>query len=187
MVESDEHQIFSEIVAIYDAPAYVRRARQVEDSWSALVAGCRKERERLLEMPRLRLARFIVLVEPWRRDPDAVLPPDEFAELLRLDQEWQVRLRHPVKPARSALEARHALLLLAESFARFNERWAEYVERVDFGPINLVRERYNQFYLIEKECAVCSVKTAQKGFVRLAPLSSADLYRELPLLKIPAH
>jgi hypothetical protein len=116
-----------------------------------------------------------------------VLLPDEFSELLRLHSEWKSRLRHSVKPAKSVAEARRALSLLADSFAHFNRRWTEYVERLDFGPINLVRERYNQFYLIEKECAVRSVKTAQKGFARLAPLGSADFYRELPLLMIPSR
>src|SRR5262245_18318782 len=83
-----------------DAPAFVRRSMNVEAAWDALLAVCQRERARLLEMPRMRLARFVVLSDLAGADPAAICRPDDLNYLLDLHREWKPRLRSPVKRAR---------------------------------------------------------------------------------------
>ena len=47
--------IYKRILARYDVPAYVRRARAVQDAWELLLSACRRQREMWLTMPRMRL------------------------------------------------------------------------------------------------------------------------------------
>jgi len=54
----------SSIMAAFDPPAFVRRARQVEDSWTLLLDRCRFEQKRLLDLPRMRLGRLMALAVP---------------------------------------------------------------------------------------------------------------------------
>lgn len=182
----DETQLFKKITSAFDTPAYMRRARQVEDDWSQLLVGCRRERMRLLEMPRLRLARFMALSRPWAQNPAAICALAEFLYLSELDRDWQTKLRTVVQPARSESQARKGLQLTADSFANFNRRWSEFVSGLDLSTANRARELYNQYYLIEKECALRSYRTAQQGFVPLKPIGASDLLQEFPLLRIPA-
>ena len=62
-----------EVMYAFDAPAFVRRAREVEDAWNMLLDRCRHARGRLLEMPRMRLAKLFALGQlaeqpaPFRR------------------------------------------------------------------------------------------------------------------------
>ena len=56
---------------------------------------------------------------------------------------------------------------------------------MDLGPVNEVREGYNRYYLLEKECALRSPLLARQGFVRLNPLTVDDLAALLPPLPVP--
>src|SRR5436190_1632154 len=126
----------------FDAPAFVRRAREVEDAWSGLLETCCRERKRLLEMPRMRLARFFALAQLSRQTPLSICSDDELANLRGLHQEWKPQLRGAVKPARSATELERAKDDLRRSFRRFNERWSKYLDALDLGPINHLRDGY---------------------------------------------
>jgi hypothetical protein len=48
-----------------------------------------------------------------------------------------------------------------------------------------MRDGYNRYYLLEKECALRSARVAREGFVRLAPLTLDDIRKMLPLLPVP--
>ena len=72
------------------------------------------------------------------------------------------------------------------SFQRFNERWSKYLHEVDLGPINRLRDGYNRYYLLEKECALWSARIAQSGFVPLNFVTTADLLKEFPLPRVPS-
>jgi hypothetical protein len=175
-----------EVIYAFDAPAFVRRAREVEDAWSGLLDGCRRERKRLLEMPRMRLARFFALAQLSSQNPFSICGPDDLITLRGLFQEWKPQLRGVVNPARSSAELERAQDDLARSFRRFNERWSRYLHELDLNPINGLREGYNRFYLLEKECALWSSRIAQEGFVPLKFVTIADLETEFPLLRIPS-
>jgi hypothetical protein len=74
---------------------------------------------------------------------------------------------------------------LAESLERFNRRWLEFLRGVDVGPVNELRDGYNRYYLLEKECALRSPRLARQGFTRLEPLTVAELTALLPPLPVP--
>jgi hypothetical protein len=169
----------------FDAPAFVRRAMQVEAGWEALLTVCRRERERLLEMPRMRLARFQSLCKSRAAGSGRTCHPDDLAYLEELHHEWQPRLRSTVKPARSEADVNRALAELSRSFLRFNLRWLAFVRELDLHPVNQLREGYNRYYLLEKECALRSARLAREGFVPLTPLRIEDLLDRFPLLRVP--
>jgi len=111
---------------------------------------------------------------------------EELAYLERLYAQWQPRLRSTVRPVKSASELVRPLSELARSFARFNGRWLAFVEELDLAPLNKLREDYNRYYLLEKECALWSPRIARIGFVPKKPATLEDMLDELPLLKVPA-
>ena len=57
--------------------------------------------------------------------------------------------------------------------------------QVDVAEVNRLRDGYNRWYVLEKECAVRSHAVARQGFVPLPPLTSAELAEHLPLLPVP--
>jgi hypothetical protein len=80
---------------------------------------------------------------------------------------------------------RRALAELCGSIELFNRRWREYLPTVELNEVNALRDGYNRWYVLEKECAVRSPRLAREGFVRLEPLSSASLLELLPPLGVP--
>jgi hypothetical protein len=99
--------------------------------------------------------------------------------------ELRPRLRVAVEPATSHRQLRFALQDLCESIDRFNRRWLDYLANVDLRPVNELRENYNRYYLLEKECAMRSAVLARLGFRRLEPLTREDVRGRLPPLPVP--
>jgi hypothetical protein len=182
----DAHEIFKQFASHYDAPAYVRRARQVEDAFEQLLARCRAQRDEWLNMVRIRLgllrmqAGDWMALRPWLENDDQL----ELLERLHSDLAPQPRLR--VEATRSERLLRRALAELVQSIARFNRRWLEFLPSVDLAPVNALRDGYNRYYLLEKECAIRSPRLARQGFRRLEAVTTADLAQLLPVLPVPA-
>ena len=175
---------FKTFLAIYDAPAYVRRARAVEGALAELLHRCRQKRDEWLPMVRLRLAMLKALAGEW----DALRPlldDDSLGQLRRLHDELTPSLRSPVLPTTSLRRLRRALAELCGSIELFNRRWREYLPTVELDEVNALRDGYNRWYVLEKECAVRSPRLAREGFVRLEPLTSASLLELLPPLGVP--
>jgi hypothetical protein len=74
---------------------------------------------------------------------------------------------------------------LIPALERFNRRWEAFLPTVDLTSLNRLREGYNRYYLLEKECAVRSVVVARRGFSPLPPLTQTDLAALLPCLPVP--
>jgi hypothetical protein len=172
-------------MAQYDAPAYVRRALRVQAAFDALVDRCRQQRDEWLAMVRLRVGMLRALAGTW----DALLPlladGGQLALLRGLHDELDPALRVAVEPTTSARTLRYALEELRESMARFNRRWQEFLAGVDVSEVNGLREGYNRYYLVEKECALRSATAARYGFRRMEPLAPADLAALFPPLPVP--
>ncbi len=178
----DGRQAFNEVLAHYDGPAYMRRARRVQGSYEQLLDQCRRQREEWLPMVRLHLGRLRALAGSW----DALTPhlADE-GQRRRLEELWaalEPRLRAPVDVTTSARVLRTALRELAESIERFNGRWLAFVSGLDLSALNAERADYNRYYLLEKECAVRSPYIARAGYQPLEPLSADDVLAVLPPL-----
>ena len=96
-----------------------------------------------------------------------------------------VQLRVPVTPTASPRALRRALVELAQSIARFNRRWQEFLQGVDVSRVNALREGYNAYYVLEKECVMGSARLAARFFTPIAPLKPERLLRDHPLLPVP--
>jgi hypothetical protein len=172
---SDDY-LFKQFVARYDVPAYVRRARRVQGALDDLVARCKKQREEWLVMVRVSAKAALVLAG------DAA---DE-----RLRQVGHI-LELPCASAGaghvSMRRLARAVRELTESITRFNGRWPRYLNDVDCGPVNRLRDDYNRYYVLEKECALHSARLARLGFQPLLPLTAGELLALMPLLPLPAQ
>ncbi|MBI3865933.1 MAG: hypothetical protein HY290_29000 [Planctomycetia bacterium] len=183
MTDDSHHQLFDKDMPLLDAPAFVRRAREVEGAWTAILEVCARERARMLEMPRLRLARLFALSRPGEPLPAVLFAADAAEYLTALHAEWQPRLRSKVTPARSAAALVRAAADLRLSIERFNRRWLKKLNELDLARINALRDGYNRYYLLEKECALRSTRIAREGFQPLEPVTVEDLLEQFPLLR----
>ncbi|MCA9052327.1 MAG: hypothetical protein KDA75_00755 [Planctomycetaceae bacterium] len=182
-MQGDEELLtFQRFMLAFDSPAYLRRARQVEAEWTHLVAHCERERGRLLEMPRLRLAQLIAATGAERHPERLPVDGGLRDSLLALHKEWLTALRAAVPSAPNAAAVAALLENVGDSFARFNRRWEMFLTGVDLTPVNRAREGYNRYYVLEKECAVRSERTALEGFEPLPMVSSDDLRELFPPL-----
>ena len=180
----DERQLVQQFLSYHGAPAYVRRAREVEEAFRALLERCRRQRDEWLTLVRIRLGTLHGLAGDW--EPLRPLLDDEQWEAVRaLHAELRPRLRVPVTRTSSLRALRRALAELCESLEGFNRRWAAYLREVDLSHLNALRDGYNRYYLIEKECAVRSPQLARQGFRPLPPATAADLEALLPPLPVP--
>lgn len=181
----DDRDAFKTFVGIYGGPAYVRRAREVEGALEHVLARCRKQRDDWLPMVRLRLG----VLKAMAGDLFALAPlladEEQLGHLERMHADLAPQLRSPVAATSSQRRLRRALHELCESIEAFNRRWLGYLPRVDLSWVNELREGYNRYYVLEKECAVRSPRLARAGFQRLEPLTTESLLTLLPLLPVP--
>jgi len=180
-----ESQIFQQFLARYDVPAYVRRARQVQDELDYLVARCRQKRDEWLVLVRIRVGQLQALAGDWSRLGPWLADADQVRVLHELHALLSPRLRLPLGPTSSGRALRRALREVSESIQRFNQRWREFIPTVDLSRVNEARDGYNRYYLLEKECAVRSARLARQGFRRLEPMTTDELAALLPPLPVP--
>ncbi len=173
------------VMGQYDAPAYIRRARQMEGAIEQLVESCRIKRHEWLEMVRLRLGVLHALAGDWA----ALVPLLADAAHIRLLEELaadiQPRLRWPVESTSSRRRLRTALQELQPSVGRFNRRWSAFLTTVDLGEVNKLIDGYNRYYLLEKECVVRSAPVARLGFRPRQHLNHEWLTAQVPPLPLP--
>jgi hypothetical protein len=181
----DDNRVAKQLQARFDAPAFVRRAQRVQEALDQLIAVCRRQRDHWLTVPRIRLAVLKGLAGEWERLNPWLWKGDQVDVLRNLDDELRPRLRSRVEPTSSAPKLRRALGTLKESLEDFNRRWLAYLPTVDLTQVNELRESYNRYYLLEKECAMRSPRLARQGFRRLEPLTIRDLLLLLPPLAVP--
>lgn len=180
----DDEQIVREMIGRWGAPAFMRRARRVEDSYQRLVDGLVKQRLELLAMVGLRLGQLLALAGDWTLLAEWVCPSDLVA-LQELYLELQPRLRMPLTPTSSSRALRAALVELRESLEYFNARWQAILAGLDLAPLNAEREAYNRYYLLEKECALGSARIARAGFRPMPLLDRSVLSSMFPCLTVP--
>jgi hypothetical protein len=181
----EDRNLVKQFAAHYDAPAYVRRARQVQEALDVLLNQCRRQRDEWLGLTRIRLALLRALAGEW----DMLLPlledGGQLAALRQLEADLAPQLRHRVEPTTSMRTLRRALVELCESIELFNRRWQNFLPTVDLSRVNALRDGYNRYYVLEKECALRSPRLARQGFRRLEPFTLEDLGQLLPPLPAP--
>ena len=183
--QGDERQLLTRLVAQYGAPAYVRRARQVQDALDDLIEHCGRQRNEKLTMVRSRLAVLFALAGDWVRIRPLVVDDDQVNHLQEMYASLGPTLRLSIEPTSSRRALARALAELAESIERFNRAWQAFICAVDLIGINKLREEYNRHYLLEKECALRSARLARLGFSKLDPLTVEELAQLFPALPVP--
>jgi hypothetical protein len=181
----DAGDLHRQVLAQHGPPAYVRRGAGVEAAYEQLLNQCHRQRDEWLVMPRFRLGVLHALADDWPRLRPLLADDGQLAVLVELVTILQPRLRDHVEATLSTGKLRLALLDLVESLERFNRRWQLFLPTVDLAPINQLRDGYNRYYVLEKECAVRSPRIARQGFRPLPPLTVTDLAAALPALPVP--
>ncbi len=162
---------FKKFLSIFDAPAYIRRARTVQGAFEQLLDHCRQRRAEWLKMARMRIGMLHALAGEWD-NLRPLLADDDQLDILRYHLAALASpLRAPVEPTSSPRTLRRALRELCESLEHFNERWREFVSNVDLAALNELRDGYNRYYVLEKECAV---RLGPRRPARLRPAGTAD-------------
>ena len=168
------------------APAYVRRARQLEEAFEQFLNRCRQQREELLCMVRTRIGALQALagewavLRPWLREENQVGLLRDLHTLLRPRPCWS-----PRPTSSCAGTAASALQELCVSVEYFNRRWQVFLQTVDRDAVDESRDAYNRYYLLEKECALRSARLARQGFYRQPSLTVEELAALLPPLPVP--
>lgn len=181
--DHNELQIFQRMIMSFDSPAYMRRAREVEAAWNAVQQACMRRRQELLKLPRLRLMQLystngntLVSVEG--------LCATQLSELQQLYEDWMQQEQKTISVSSALPSLPDCIDLTAASFERFNQRWSRYISGLSLVELNRLRQGYNDFYVLEKECAVRSSLVARIGFEPMRPATTADLFKLFPLLPI---
>jgi hypothetical protein len=182
--DEDRHSV-QRFLAHYDVPAYVRRARGVEEAFDLLLGRCRQQREEMLSVVRTRIGLLKALAGAWDVLQPFLKDSRDISTLRDLHASLAPKLRFPPGPSSSSRALRRALQELCESLLHFNQRWQAFLQTVDLTPINELRDAYNRYYLLEKECALRSARLARQGFRRLDPLTLDELAALLPALPVP--
>jgi hypothetical protein len=180
----DELRVRMTIAAQYDAPAYVRRARGVEATWEDLLVRGRRKRSEWLFGVRLHLGSLRAGGKSLSAVSHLLADDDQVAILEQLhaeagDPDW------PMTGPIDDRGRRRALVRLRASVERFNRRWFRYVHDLDLCDLNRLRDGYNRYYLLEKECAVGSARLLPQLFRKLPPVTIGDVLVELPFLPAP--
>jgi hypothetical protein len=184
-IPNDDDRLMKQLLGHYDVPAYVRRARRVQEAFDDLLARCRRQRDEWLAMVRIRLGTLHALAQDWSALQPWLADEQQVPLLQELNASLKPQLRAPVDPTTSAWRLRRALHELRESLQRFNRRWQEYLAELDLSAVNAEREGFNRYFVLEKECAMRSAVLARQGFCRLAPVTTEQIAALLPILPVP--
>jgi hypothetical protein len=174
--------------ALGEIPAYIRRVRNMEEAIRRLFHDAGKAREEHLDFVCLR---FRKVLDCLSEEQGAQLPEPTLhalgvilSEVDELPAFLKLRIRPRDRGNIAALEK--ALDALRHSVDRFNDRWREWVEQeAPLAEANRKIDGYNRHYRIEKQCAVKYVPLDKIDFEPRAPLTTDDVYAELPLLPLP--
>ena len=182
--DSDAYAV-NQFLARYDAPAHVRRALRVQEAYEHLLARCRARRDELAAVARAQLGVLQARAGAWEALTPFLFGEDQIAVLRQLAETLRPNWRGRVAVTASARILRRDLRALRDSLERFNRRWLDHLGGLDLSEVNGERDRYNRYYLLEKECAMRSYRLAREGFRPLTPLDEAALAELLPPLPVP--
>jgi hypothetical protein len=184
-MDEERDKVVQQVVGQSLGVAFARRGRDVQIAFDALVETCRGRREEWLTFVRLSVGNLFALAgtaTALRAILDDATP---LQTLEKLRDDLQPCLRAPPNPTSTHRMLRRALAETRDAIERFNRRWRIFVAKLDLSHVNALRERYNRYYLLEKECALGSSRVASIGFQKLPPLQPEDILALMPTLPVP--
>jgi len=174
---------FFDLSLQFDDPAFLRRARGVEQDWEDLVRSLERKQMELLEIAILRLGILAALIGNDWRCLKVITDTDAVKRLAKWHEHWAPQLGSAVTATRSRPRWRRAVRELNVSLDRFNRHWAPYIESLDLSRLNQAREDYNRYYIIEKSAAFQSEAIGRLDFSPLPPITHVALLQQYPLLE----
>lgn len=166
-----------------EEPAFLARARAPQIALDALLRACEAKRVELMEWPKFRLAALALQVGgDWSRLDSLVAVPGSVTLLEALHT--NLPTDKPV-PTNWLASDKSALRHFLESAERFNRKWRSYLNGLILESVNQPRREYNQFYVLEMECAFGSGGVAE-GFRPLDMIDREYLVERFPLLALPS-
>lgn len=180
--EGSRSEFLKFLAELGEEPAFIARARAPEFALDVLLHACEAKRGELLEWPTFHLSVLAHQIGgDWSRLSCLLAEPESVTILEALHA--TLRTNKPVQTTWLASD-RVALRRFLESAERFNRNWRAYLAELDLEPVNKPRRDFNQYYVIEKACALGSERFTE-GFEPLDLIDYAYLERQFPLLSIP--
>jgi hypothetical protein len=169
-----------EMMGLFDVPAFARRGHDLEITLRRLHERCQKARFQLLDMVHLRLRQ-------WSR---AVTGPSAWTAVFTgsIEPLWPLATAEPPIWGEIAAPLRRQRIIAGDLIAavlRFNRRWEQFVTQLNLEPVNTVIDRYNRYYVLEKECVLGSARLAARHFQAVPLLTTATLLDKHPPLPVP--
>jgi hypothetical protein len=179
-LNADVETEVKEMMGLFDLPAFARRGQDLEITLRHLHERCHKARLQLLDMVQLRLRQ-------WSR---AVTGPDAWPALFTRSIEplWPLAAAEPPKWSEFPAPLRRQRIIAGDLIAavlRFNRRWQQFIEQLNLEPVNSVIDRYNRYYVLEKECVMGSARLAARHFQHVPLITTAILLDNHPPLPVP--
>ena len=169
-----------ELLGMFDVPAFARRGQDLDHAIRRLGLLLQRERYAMLDMVRMRLKQWASAVN----GPEAEITM--FVEPIR--SLWPLTGAEPPRWAgQNGTDRKRRVIArdLIASVERFNRRWSSRFDALNLEPINRQIDRYNRYYVLEKECVLGSARLAARHFVPRQPMQRADLLADHPLLPVP--
>lgn len=170
----------NQVLGLFDVPAFARRGHDLEYALKRLQQRLERERLAMLDMVKLRLKQWASVSTGMDGGGDvwtSSLGP--LYVLFHIEgYSWAAKA--------APLHRRRAVGRdLLASVERFNRRWGHFLDVLALDKLNKQIERYNQYYVLEKECIVGSSRLASRCFVPKPRLDREVLLGEHPLLPVP--
>ena len=159
-MNDERDRVFQQILG-HSGAAFVRRGRDVQLAFDAVVETCLKQRKEWLTFVRLSLGTLFALAGSAAALEELLGNRGQLQMLEQLQKELQPKLRVPPAPTSSARRIRRALAEVRDTINRFNGRWHNFVANLKLQKVNETRERYNRYYLLEKDLA--RIQSFQRG------------------------
>ena len=181
--DGDGRQGFLKTLAdLGEEPAFVSRARAPRSALDALIASYRKRYEDLLLWPRRHFTALKRRVGgSWCQLRKYTVGGNAIALLEDLALQLPELEPYDHSPFQSE---RRLLRSFVESGMRFNLQWQGVLDGNDLDGVNEARQKYNDFYPIEKAAAF-GTDRFNVGFEPLPMLESSAFERQFPLLVLP--
>jgi len=173
--------------ALGELPAYVRRARGVEEAIERFHEALAREREERLEITALKVRRLVDLGDEALAEHGGDLDRDALAALVAELAEIEAYRRVRARPARTRpADVARAIREVRRSVVRFNEAWEAHLAGEE--PYALVNERidgYNRWYALERQCALRYVPVNRVSFAPIEPVTPERARARHPGLPCP--
>jgi len=158
----------------------------VDDAETRVVKKCEADRHQMLYAVRLRLRLWNRLLKDRPRLRETVsLAAKEYAAQIGEAVFGLDEPRVSIAPAGWSIFATKHWRAFVKAIEEFNVDWQRYLETLSLDDLHRTIDGYNRYYVLEKECAVRSVRTALRGFVPKRKPTWMDFLERFPPLPTP--